>query len=524
MPNFLMNFEDELKRLESIPSALMINHLVNAARHRPHPWSTVGDYTSWTSLTDRTWSARALPAYYPEAEPPKKESLIEMFHRPDGKQVLSSKSTCLFPAFAQYLTDGFIRTRMPHSDETDQVRKRNTSNHEIDLCTLYGRTAEQTDALRLKSHRAGERGQLKSQLIGREEFPPFLFDATGSTMQQGFDQLDPPLGLNNLANDSKGPQKRAHLFAAGGDRTNTAPQVAMVNALFLREHNRLAREMESRYPNWDDEQIFQTARNTVIVELIKVVVEDYMNHISPVPFKFVADPAVAWEASWNKPNWITTEFSLLYRWHSLIPDKVTWNGQDIPVGDTFLNNELLTSASLADAFVSLSCQKAARLGAFNTAEALWPIELDSINQGRVCNLAPYADYRAYVSLQKPSSFSDVSTNPAVVDFLARNYTSVDEVDFYIGLFAEDPGVNSPLPELITAMVAVDAFSQALTNPLLSQYVYREETFSPVGWETIQNTSTLEQIVARNCEDLKGRRVSMTQEDWRMDWSAYAPKI
>ena len=30
---------------------------------------------------------------------------------------MCAKSTCLFPAFAQYLTDGFIRTRMPHDNE-----------------------------------------------------------------------------------------------------------------------------------------------------------------------------------------------------------------------------------------------------------------------------------------------------------------------------------------------------------------------------------------------------------------------
>ena len=59
---------------------------------------------------------------------------MELFKRPAGQQRLSAKSTCLFPAFAQYLTDGFIRT-----DPRDTART--TSNHEIDLCPLYGRTA-----------------------------------------------------------------------------------------------------------------------------------------------------------------------------------------------------------------------------------------------------------------------------------------------------------------------------------------------------------------------------------------------
>ena len=66
----------------------------------------------------------------------------KLFQRTTGVTRLSNKSTCLFPAFAQYLTDGFIRT-VP----TDP--RRTTTNHEIDLCPLYGRTPEQTAALRL---------------------------------------------------------------------------------------------------------------------------------------------------------------------------------------------------------------------------------------------------------------------------------------------------------------------------------------------------------------------------------------
>ena len=65
----------------------------------------------------------------------------------------------------------------------------------------------------------------------------------------------------------------------------------------------------------------------MIVEFIKVVVEDYINHIAPIAFKIRADPSGAWNAGWNKPNWITTEFSLLYRWHALVPDRITWGSK-----------------------------------------------------------------------------------------------------------------------------------------------------------------------------------------------------
>ena len=64
----------------------------------------------------------------------------------------------------------------------------------------------------------------------------------------------------------------------------------------------------------------------------------------------------------------------------------------------------------------------------------------------------------------------------------------NNLDFYVGLFAEDPRSSSPLGELMTHMVAIDAFSQALTNPLLSEPVYSrgESVFGEPGWNLIKD--------------------------------------
>ncbi|NOS75511.1 MAG: heme peroxidase [Methyloglobulus sp.] len=493
-------------------NTIAINSSVNVCRHRPHPWSTVHDYVSWTSLTDQRWSARHLPAKNKHGLP-SPEVLKNLFIRKQGGQEFCKKSTCLFPAFAQYLTDGFIRTRMPNTsagEKDDPLRKQNTSNHQIDLCTLYGRTPEQTSQLRINSEDSGLKGQLKSQTISNEEYSPFLFEADGQAVKAEFNTLDKPLSLDKCSTIM-----RTKLFATGGDRVNSAPQVAMINTLFLREHNRLAKEIEKANTDWDDERVFQTARNTVIVLFIKIVVEEYINHISPAPFRFLADPSVAWNAPWNKPNWITAEFSLLYRWHSLIPDNMEWSGKYHPVAETLMNNQLLLDAGLGGAFASMSAQQAARLGAFNTNTALIGFEVKAIEQGRLCKLDSYANYREYVSLEKPNAFSDISKNKSIVDFLAANYSSPDDVDFYIGLFAEDTERNSPLPPLILRMVAVDAFSQAFTNPLLSEHVFRPDTFSTIGWNAIQNTRSLRDILIRNIsKDIGDTRISMTLSNWR----------
>jgi len=501
---------EAIEPLASIANKWAINRVVKRARVRPHPLSTQHDYVSWAGLTDRKWSARHLPPVVRD-NPPSVDALMGLFKRGADGQRMCPKSTCLFPAFAQYLTDGFIRTESEGltvlGDDPKERIRRNTSNHEIDMCTLYGRTKAQTDQLRLKSSTSGEKGRLKSQIINGEEYSPYFYIDGVRDLQ--FDELDEPLGTSKID-----AERKAQVFAVGGDRVNSVPQVAMINTLFLREHNRLAAEIEASHPSWSDDRVFETARNTIIVIFIKIVVEDYINHISPMPFSLRADPSVAWKAVWNKPNWITTEFSLLYRWHALIPDKITWGGQTFGMGGTRMKNALLTDGGLLQAFTDMSAAQAAELGPRNTAEFLLDVEKASIEQDRHCALASFSDYCDYLGQRRPNRFSDISSDTSVVRLLAAHYSHPREVDFHVGLFCQDRVANSPLPPIVLMFVALDAFSQALTNPLLSQHVYKRSTFSRPGWSAVKNTKTLADVLDRNTDGGIGDAfVGMTRKAW-----------
>jgi prostaglandin-endoperoxide synthase 2 len=492
-------------------SSFVINHAVGATRTRPHPWSMVSEYTSWQSLTDRSYLARHRPAVPLPDDLPDPDRVKMLFARPDGRQRLSTKSTCLFPSFAQYLTDGFIRT-----DPSDP--RKTTSNHEIDLCPLYGRTLAQTAILRLGSNEAGERGRLRSQKVRladgtKEEYAPFLYIDRGERIDPVFAGLDPPLFGQGPA---PSPARRATLFAFGGDRANSTPFAAMMNTLLLREHNRLAGELERRNPGWDDERVFQTARNILIPMYIKLVVVEYINHITPLPFRLVADPSVAWKADWNRPNWITGEFSLLYRWHSLMPDEIVLPGGAIPLGSFGLDNTPLLDHGLLALFAAASAQPAAALGAFNTAASLLPLEIAAVKQARFYRLDTYNNYRRHFHLPPARYFSDITKDPATELLLKDLYGTPDRVEFYPGLFAEDRVVNSPLPNLILTMVAVDAFSQALTNPLLSEHVYNAATFTSWGLSEIEATNSLRTMLDRNVATRTDVPITMTQPSWQAD--------
>ena len=515
--------------LARLINRLAIGRLAQATRNRPHPWSTLSDHVSWRGLTDRSYSARHLP---PKAIPdlPEAHRVADLFRVPAGRgQNLCPKSTCLFPAFAQYLTDGFIRTMISNefgTGETIEDRRRNTSNHEIDQCPLYGRTVEQTLALRLQSEEPGRRGKLKSEMRINpntgfdEEWPQRLFAPGGMAFNPEFvgadgkPLLDTPLGIDHTT-----PEMRETLFAVGGDRANAVPQVAMLNTLFLREHNRLAAMIEENHPDWNDQRVFDAARACITVMFIKIVVEEYINHINSTPLRLIADPSAAWKAKWNRPNWITAEFSLLYRWHSLIPENLNWGGAVLRSDGLRLNNTVLLESGLADAFVDVSANRATELGLANTAAFLVDVELAAIQQARTNRIAPFCDYQAAFGHRPARIWADITPDPVRQDWLREIYGEVGRLEFYTGLFAQPRTRDGPLPPLLQTMVAVDAFSQALTNPLLSQHVWgnpavQRDTFTAHGVREIARTSSLRDVLGRNSQGLGDRFVGMTREGWK----------
>lgn len=474
----------------------LINRAILKIPPRPNPLSTMAPYTSWESLTDRTFDSRHL-APVPDAGLPSVERVAELFMR-RGETVLCPKSTVLFSYFAQWFTDGFLRsTRSQPRDP-----RKNESNHEIDLTQLYGLRPGVTRVLR-----TFEGGLLKSQVINGEEFPPYLCE--DGVIKPEFE------GLTVVRLDQLSVEQRDGLFAMGSDTANFQVGFAMLNVLFLREHNRIAGLLARDYPEWDDERLFATARNILTVVLIKIVIEDYINHIVPYYFQFLADPSFFHNEPWYRQNWMCIEFNLLYRWHALVPSTFLIDGQDLVIKETLFNNEILTRCGLGRLFEDASNQRAGRVSLFNTDPLLWDIEMQSIRRGRQVQLAPYNDYRAYSQFPRVTDFDQISGDPEIQRALRELYGSVDRIEFYVGLFAEDIRPNSVLPSLIGRMVGIDAFSQALTNPLLAPRVFHEQTFSPLGMELIRTTRSLSDLLHRNLPDASPRYfVSMTRRDWK----------
>jgi prostaglandin-endoperoxide synthase 2 len=498
-----------IKPIRRLVSRALINQFGYATSLRPRALSLASDYTSWLSLTDRTFSGRHLPpsTAAQQAALPAEADVVGLYRR--KRLTPATDTSVMFMFFAQWFTDSFLRTSL-----TDY--RKNESNHEIDLCQIYGRNVDATNLLRSR-----QGGRLKSQLIEGEEFPEFLF-AAGATGQPPvfkpeFEGLFDPTFITDVILRSAPEQQTDTFFAVGLEHGNSTIGNTVMNVVFLREHNRVAGILAAENPEWDDERVFQTARNILIVILLKLVVEEYITHIAPFHLPIEAVPLIADRELWNRPNWCAIEFNLLYRWHPLVPDTIG-SGPGALDASGFRNNNSLVLAKGIEAITAMcSKEPAGRIGLHNTPAFLvdsanpdWPsVEQVTVALMRKARLRSFNDYRQAYGLSRLTSFEQLTSDPQLRLRLGALYGDIDRLEWYVGIFAEDYPDHTIMGELMTYMVANDAFTQALTNPLLARNVFNDATFTQTGMRIITKTTSLQDIVSRNSASPGAVHVSFT---------------
>ena len=426
----------------------------------------------------------------------------------------TDRSSVLFAFFAQWFTDSVLRT-----DPDD--RRKNTSNHDVDLCQIYGLYEHESRCLR--SHSGG---RLSSQIINGEEYPDYLgerneagewqvkakyscLDSSGNTIpgkglyphgstewvKTALDKSFPPGTLTPEQRNARLDK----LYATGLERGNSSVGYVALSTIFLREHNRICQEL-SRIPDldWgdDDERLFQTARMINTCLLLKLTIEDYINHIAGDSL-FRLDPSFAESQPWYRANWMALEFNLLYRWHGLVPDQLIVNDATVQHSSYRWNNELLEAQGLASIISNASAQAAGRIGLENNPDFLMGAEYQTIKMGRDFKLQSYNNYRQNFGLAKLKDFTELTKNSSLRQRLEILYGDIDQLELVVGLFAEDPQPGALFGSLMLTMVAYDAFTQIYTNPLLSTAIYTVETLTAYGLELINATSSIDALVRRN---------------------------
>ena len=199
----------------------------------------------------------------------------------------------LFQYYAQHFTHQFFRTdykKGPHITY---------GGGGVDVSNIYG-----LDRATQRALRSGVDGKLITQTIDGEEFPPYLKDVKGISMDY------PP--HMNIPPESQ--------FALGHPFFALLPGLFVYSTIWIREHNRVCDILKEEHPHWDDERLYHTAKLIITGEVIKITIEDYVKHLSQYKFKITFNPEVIHGTRFQFHNKIHAEFDQLYHWHPLVPD------------------------------------------------------------------------------------------------------------------------------------------------------------------------------------------------------------
>jgi hypothetical protein len=258
------------------------------------------------------------------------------------------------------------------------------------------------------------------------------------------------------------------LFLGGDVRANENVELTAMHSLFVREHNRVAREIAADDPSLNDEAIFQQARAVVSAELQAITFNEFLPAL-------LGDGAIApydgYDPAVNPA--VATEFSTAaYRLgHSMLNNEVEFISDDgeetrdpLPLAQAFFNPTVLPITGLAPIMKYLASDRAQEIdvhvvdgvrnflfgppgaGGFDLASL-------NIQRGRDHGLADYNDTRAAYGLPRVTSFDQITSDDEIADALREVYGSVDDIDLWVGCLAEDHADGSSVGPLVSAIVS-----------------------------------------------------------------------
>ena len=440
-----------------------------------------------------------------EADLPPIEELVPLFKRKTD-DIKPSRVSLLLPFFAQHLTDAVFQSENLY--ETD-------APHEIVLNQIYGNTSEGEKCLR-----SGIDGKLKINQVlldeGKGEFPPALCEQEGGEWKikeefKPLAYLSKEQKVEELFKRYKGREQ--DICAVGLFQGNMTLGNFAITTLLLREHNRLCdlvkQELEQKCQPVTDDIIFTKVKQVNIVTYMKLVVEDYINTFAGQKiFKLDTKSFFYEKKPWCRASAIPYHFNILYRLHSMIPNKL--NGFEELGFAAFLNqNRLVVDTGLGNIFHAASAQAAGSLGLGNTHEGLLPTEFAMLSKGR----GVLGSYNAHREAHKPGTSQGFDVfDPEYRDELKRLYKNdISKMDYAVGIFAETPkrGMaeklgfrdDSIMGSTLMDAIAKHAFRHILSNRYMSRDFLNPKVMTTVGWETLQSTDSVETMLKRNVPEM-----------------------
>jgi hypothetical protein len=380
----------------------------------------------------------------------------------------------------------------------------------LDLSQVYGSTAAVADALR--AHTGGLLKTSPGNMLPYD-------NGTYFTPAQ--------LAVINMANDA-GAVPAQNLFVTGDVRGNENVELTALQTLFVRNHNRIAAQLQQHHPTWTDEQLYQEARKINIAQYQDIVYTQYLPDLlgpNALPRYTGYNPKV-------NPG-IATEFSTVaFRFgHSLLSGEIERHnnsgldavpndpaGASLSLATDFFDPNVLNPAGVTD---PLTGHVSTDIGALLKADADGDAQADDllaindvrnllfangglqdngqdliardIERARDNGIGTYNQVRVAYGLPAVTSFAQITGNFQIQQELQRAYGSVTNIDPFEGGLAEDHVPGSDLGSLFTRIIA-EQFNRLRAG---DRFFYLNETWNQGELNLFRQGDTLAKIIEAN---------------------------
>ncbi|XP_062872317.1 prostaglandin G/H synthase 2a [Trichomycterus rosablanca] len=468
---------DILNNISFLRDALMRYVLTSRSNlvDSPPTYNADYGYKSWEAYSNTSYYTRTLPPL-PKHCPSASSAAL-----PDPKHVVEKVllrrrfipdpqgTSLMFAFFAQHFTHQFFKTDFKKGPGFIK-----SPGHGVDLSHIYGVDLERQRKLRLFKD-----GKLKYQVLDGEVYPPLVKDVQ-------VDMHYPPHVPEQFR------------FAVGHEAFGLIPGLMMYATIWLREHNRVCDVLRQEHPDWDDERLFQTARLVLIGETIKIVIEDYVQHLSGYNLKLKFDPSLLFNQRFQYQNRISAEFNTLYHWHPLMPDMFQVEDQLYTQSQFLFNNSIVAQHGISSLVESFSRQQAGRIsGGRNLPFVVQGMATKVLEHSREMRYQSFNAYRKRFNVQPYASFEELTGDQELAADLESLYGDVNAVELYTGLMVEKPRPGSIFGETMVEMGAPYSLKGLMGNPICSPEYWMPSTFGgSVGFDIV-NTASLKQLVCLN---------------------------
>ncbi|MDJ0707381.1 MAG: peroxidase family protein [Leptolyngbyaceae cyanobacterium MO_188.B28] len=335
----------------------------------------------------------------------------------------------------------------------------------IDGGVVYGGRASEPNGGTARANwlRTGFGGKLETSTFNGDVYLPVASqkaDAPG--MAEGSFGIDPDT-----------------LFVAGDVRANEHAVLTSLHTLMVREHNRLvdeialnqAADLAGLTSEEQDEALYQAAKKIVGAQIQAVTYNEYLPSLG-----VTLEDYTGYDASIT-PN-VANEFSTAgFRLgHSQISgvihrqnaDGTTHAAGDLNLFEGFFDPDAFLETDMDSLFRGLSAtiqQKTDAKVANDLRNLLFGppsmgpflngTDLASLNiqRGRDHGLDSYNNTRIAYGLAPVTTFAEITEDLELQQALASVYSTVDEVDLWVGMLAEDPLTDASVSELVNAILA-----------------------------------------------------------------------